>query len=150
MLEEGKKNFRLKMINACLPISCNILFRFLFITLFSEIFRVINVIFCKINKNFIYKKETSTYQWHLVVVLHRMHLNFAFVMVVIVDRHFDNETVMVFRNLAIDDDLEDGVEVVFDVVLHDMGVDVGLWAVEFQFLYTCNKYNLQLYYVYNV
>lgn len=71
-----------------------------------------------------------------------MHLNFAFVMVVIVDRHFGNETVMVFHNLAIDDDFEDDVEVAFDVVVHDdMVADVVLWVVEFQFLCTCKNDN---------
>lgn len=69
-----------------------------------------------------------------------MHLNSSFVTVVIVDRHFGNETVMVFRNLAIDDDFEDGVEVAFDVAVHgDMEADVVMWVVEFQFLYTCRK-----------
>lgn len=59
-------------------------------------------------------------------------------MVVIVDIHFGNGMVMVFRNPA--DDFGDGVEVVFDVVLHDdMVTDVVLWVVVFQFLYTCKK-----------
>ncbi len=71
------------------------------------------------------RKQCNTYQWHLVVVLHRMRLNSAFVWVAIVDRHFGNETVMVFRNLAIDDDFVDGVVVAFDAAAHDdMGADV--------------------------
>lgn len=68
-------------------------------------------------------------------------------MVVIVDRHFGNETVMVFRNLAIDDDFEDGVVVAFDVTVHgDMEADVVMWVVVFQFLHTCIKnHNFQFY-----
>lgn len=66
-----------------------------------------------------------------------MHSNSAFVMAVTVDRHFGNETVMVFRNLAIDDDFEDGVVVESGVAVHDdMAADVVLWVVEFQFLHT--------------
>lgn len=54
-----------------------------------------------------------------------MHLNSAFVLVVTVGIHFGNETVMGFRNPAIDDDFGDGVEVVFGVVVHDdMETDV--------------------------
>lgn len=64
-----------------------------------------------------------------------MRLNSAFVlMVVIVDRHFGNETVMVYHNLTIEDDSEDGVLVAHD----DMRV---MWMVDYQFLHTCKKHN---------
>ena len=68
------------------------------------------------------------------MVWHKMHLNLAFVMVEIVDRHFGIGTVTVSHNLAIDDGFADDVEVAFDVAAHDdMGVDV-MWVVVFQFL----------------
>lgn len=80
-----------------------------------------------------------------------MHSNSAFAMVTIVGRHFGNETVMVFHNLAIDDDFVDGVEVASDAAVHgDMGADVVLWVVGFQFLHTGKNHNFQFYIMYNV
>lgn len=65
-----------------------------------------------------------------------MRLNPASVWVVIVDTHFGSGTAMVFHNRAIDDDLEDDVELVLDVAVHgDMGADAAWSVVAFQFLY---------------
>lgn len=64
-----------------------------------------------------------------------MRSNPAFVWEATVDIHFGNETVMVFHNLEIDDGLEDGVELVFDAVVHD-DMGVALWVVVSRFLYT--------------
>lgn len=70
-----------------------------------------------------------------------MRSNSAFVWEAIVDRHFGNETVMVFHNRAIDGDSEDGAVVAaFDVAAHGDMVDAVLWVVVFRFLYNTHTY----------